>query len=313
MAETSSTLFVGDLPPEIHESDFMAAFKQFRGFTTARLRQDKNDRYFGFVEFEDHDSAARARDAMVDYRFSRNDRNIIIQFSNPSRSSSKRGRSDDHYTPSSHASSSSSSNSSYGQPPYGYYGGYGPYGAPTSHMYNSLPSDASSTLFVEGLPSDITVREVSHIFRPFPGYQSLRIVPKESKSDPAKVFTLCFVEYDTKVQSTCAMHQLQGYRIDEKDLHGLRISYARSNLARRGGGGAGGAGGGGDRDREDRGDRRREGRDGREGREGREGRDGRDNRENRDTRETRDNRDRDRDRDRDGRDDRDKMDTMPTQ
>lgn len=45
MAETSSTLFVGDLPPDIHESDFVAAFKPFRGFTTARLRQDKNDRY----------------------------------------------------------------------------------------------------------------------------------------------------------------------------------------------------------------------------------------------------------------------------
>jgi hypothetical protein len=41
----SNTLFVGDLPPDIHESDFVAAFKPFRGFTTARLRQDKNDRY----------------------------------------------------------------------------------------------------------------------------------------------------------------------------------------------------------------------------------------------------------------------------
>lgn len=45
MSEQSSTLFVGDLPQDIHESDFVAAFKHFRGFTTARLRQDKNDRY----------------------------------------------------------------------------------------------------------------------------------------------------------------------------------------------------------------------------------------------------------------------------
>jgi hypothetical protein len=102
------------------------------------------------------------------------------------------------------------------------------------------------------------VREVAHIFRPFPGYQSLRIVPKESKADPTKVFSLCFVEYDSKLQSTQAMHSLQGYRMDEKDTHGLRISYARSNLGR---GSGGGGGGGGGRDREDRGDRRRDDRD----------------------------------------------------
>lgn len=163
----------------------------------------------GFVEFEDHDSAARARDEMADHRFARGDRGIVIQFSNPSRSS-KRSRSDnDSY--SSHYSSSSSSSSShnFSQPPayggsggygsMGYYGGYGGYGsAPPPNYYGSLPPEASSTLFVEGLPSDVTVREVSHIFRPFPGYQSLRIVPKESKSDPSKVFTLCFVEYDSK-------------------------------------------------------------------------------------------------------------------
>jgi hypothetical protein len=160
------------------------------------------------VEFEDHDSAAHARDAMIDHRFSRGDKGIIIQFSNPGRSS-KRSRSDnDSYSSSHYSSSSSSSSHGYSQPPpYGYGGGYGSYGGysgyggappPPSYMYNSLPADASSTLFVEGLPSDVTVREVSHIFRPFPGYQSLRIVPKESKADPAKVFTLCFVEYDSK-------------------------------------------------------------------------------------------------------------------
>jgi len=115
-------------------------------------------------------------------------------------------------------------------------------------MYNSLPAEASSTLFVEGLPSDATVREVGHIFRPYAGFQSLRIVPKESKTDPAKVFSLCFVEYDSKLQSSTAMHALQGYRMDTSDQHGLRISYARSNLGGRGGGG---------RDREDRGDKRR--------------------------------------------------------
>lgn len=160
----------------------------------------------GFVEFEDNESATRARDSMADHRFARGDRGISVQFSNPSRSS-KRSRSDtDSY---SHYSSSSHNSYSQPPPPYGgggYYGGYGGYGsAPPSYMYNSLPAEASSTLFVEGLPSDVTVREVSHIFRPFPGYQSLRIVPKESKADPAKVFTLCFVEYDSKYVPPCRL------------------------------------------------------------------------------------------------------------
>ncbi|CAN6480668.1 unnamed protein product [Victoria cruziana] len=44
-----------------------------------------------------------------------------------------------------------------------------------------LPPDASSTLFIEGLPSNCTRREVSHIFRPFVGYKEVRLVNKESR------------------------------------------------------------------------------------------------------------------------------------
>jgi len=49
-----------------------------------------------------------------------------------------------------------------------------------------LPPDASSTLYVECLPPDITEREVAHIFRRFEGqgYQSIRVFPKEGKSGP---------------------------------------------------------------------------------------------------------------------------------
>ncbi|KAL7214045.1 hypothetical protein ACSBR1_026463 [Camellia fascicularis] len=45
----------------------------------------------------------------------------------------------------------------------------------------SLPPDASSTLFVEGLPANCTRREVSHIFRPFVGYKEVRLVTKEPR------------------------------------------------------------------------------------------------------------------------------------
>jgi RNA recognition motif-containing protein len=97
-------------------------------------------------------------------------------------------------------------------------------------MFPSLPSDASSTLYVEGLPSDATEREVARIFssfhlffsipflkfskdifRPFPGYQSLRILTKESKQNPSRLYNLCFVEFDNKYQATFALNHLQGY------------------------------------------------------------------------------------------------------
>ncbi|MBA0559380.1 hypothetical protein Golob_016346 [Gossypium lobatum] len=50
-------------------------------------------------------------------------------------------------------------------------------GRPEPH----LPPDASSTLFVEGLPPDCTRRELTDIFRPFVGYKEVRLVTKEPR------------------------------------------------------------------------------------------------------------------------------------
>jgi len=103
-----------------------------------------------------------------------------------------------------------------------------------SHIqYPPLPLDASATLYIEGLPPDATEREVSHIFRPFSGYSSLRILQKESKAVPSRLYNLCFVEFDNKYQATVAMHALQGYRMDKNDSKGLTISYAKSDRKER--------------------------------------------------------------------------------
>lgn len=96
-----------------------------------------------------------------------------------------------------------------------------------------LPPDACSTLYVEGLPMDATEREVAHIFRPWAGFQSLRILPKESKQYPNRVYNLCFVEFDNKYQSTVAMNALQGYKMDKNDSKGLHISYAKTERKER--------------------------------------------------------------------------------
>lgn len=100
----------------------------------------------------------------------------------------------------------------------------------------NLPHDASSTLYVEGLPPDATEREVTHIFRRFEGqgYQSLRMVARESSKSPGRNLYLCFVEFDNAHQATVAMHQLQGYRLEKgSDLPGVKISYAKSKSERR--------------------------------------------------------------------------------
>ncbi|GAB4826165.1 hypothetical protein Ancab_009032 [Ancistrocladus abbreviatus] len=74
----------------------------------------------------------------------------------------------------------------------------------------SLPPDASSTLFVEGLPANCTRREVAHIFRPFVGYKEVRLVIKESRHSGGDPIVLCFVDFLTPAHAATAMDALQG-------------------------------------------------------------------------------------------------------
>ncbi|CAD5181756.1 unnamed protein product [Musa acuminata subsp. malaccensis] len=92
-----------------------------------------------------------------------------------------------------------------------------------------LPPDASNTLFVEGLPADCTRREVSHIFRPFVGFQEVRLVNKESRHPGADPLVLCFVDFVTTAQAAIALEALQGYKFDESDRESanLRLQFAR--------------------------------------------------------------------------------------
>ena len=46
------------------------------------------------------------------------------------------------------------------------------------NFYKKLDANATSTVYVEGIPLDATEREVSHIFRPYPGYKGLRLIEK---------------------------------------------------------------------------------------------------------------------------------------
>lgn len=65
------------------------------------------------------------------------------------------------------------------------------------------------------------------------GYQSLRMVARESSKMPGKNLYLCFVEFDNAHQATVAMHQLQGYRLEKNSSEpGVKIVYAKTRSAR---------------------------------------------------------------------------------
>ncbi|KAK4751960.1 hypothetical protein SAY87_020758 [Trapa incisa] len=93
-----------------------------------------------------------------------------------------------------------------------------------------LPPNATSTLFVEGLPTDCTQREVAHIFRPFVGYKEVRLVTKESKHRGSDPLMFCFVDFANPACAATAMGALQGYKMDEHDADSacLRLQFARN-------------------------------------------------------------------------------------
>jgi len=248
-SQPSNTIFVADVPQNITERNFIPVFQAQEGFKNARLRKDRNNNLVGFADFEDAESASLAMETLQGYKWSPLDKGLSIHFSHNSANSHPRPRIEK--PASSNPNSQRESNSHHQEN-----------GAPrvTQHpslsfmpdlsslqqlqthpsqmstlpnysfpnVFPQLPADASSTVFVEGLPSDATEREVAHIFRPFPGYQSLRILTKESKQNPTRLYNLCFVEFDNKYQATFAMNHLQGYRFDKDDSKGLTMSYAKT-------------------------------------------------------------------------------------
>lgn len=109
-------------------------------------------------------------------------------------------------------------------------------------------------MYVEGLPEDTNDREIARkyslekqtksfvdhysklkkllidIFRPFPGFRQLRLIPRETK-DGQKVH-FAFADFENTTQTTMVINTLQGYRFHKDDLIGLSFSYAVHNKDR---------------------------------------------------------------------------------
>ena len=106
----------------------------------------------------------------------------------------------------------------------------------------NVPKNATNTIYVEGIPIDSTEREVSRkyfqhmrrfitflnffvdIFRPFRGFKSVRLIPREISPDERVI--LCFADFENSFQTTLVINTLQGYRFNKEDILGLQFTYA---------------------------------------------------------------------------------------
>ena len=94
----------------------------------------------------------------------------------------------------------------------------------------TLPNDATSTIFADGLPIDVTRREISHIFRPFEGYSDVRLIQRDSVKNPGEKMFLGFIEFDSEIHAFTAMNIVNGYKLDDstEDGYVMKLTFARS-------------------------------------------------------------------------------------
>ena len=255
----SETLYIRDILPSYTRDDITAAFSQLPGYTATRIRTDKNGHPVAFIEFSSVEYASAAKEALDGLlRIRPTDGPVTIHYARPTGAGGDPGpgpvAGSKRPPPASNgdpravrpresrfgqqhqeffglSSQSSATNFGGAAPSFGGTGpGLGGAGGP------GLPN---SSVFVEGIPKDATEREITHLFRPFIGYRSLRFVPRPGKNP------MCFVEFETVEQASAALNGLQGYQIDLKDPtdKGVRLEYAKSKT--HGGGLGAGVGSGG--------------------------------------------------------------------
>mmetsp|Transcript_5002 Transcript_5002/g.4209 ORF Transcript_5002/g.4209 Transcript_5002/m.4209 type:complete len:97 (-) Transcript_5002:185-475(-) len=68
---------------------------------------------------------------------------------------------------------------------------------PDELMLFKVPSNSTNSIYVDGIPIDASEREVAHIFRPFPGFQEVRLIKKETKN--GRQFYFCFVDFENSL------------------------------------------------------------------------------------------------------------------
>jgi U1 small nuclear ribonucleoprotein A len=77
-------------------------------------------------------------------------------------------------------------------------------------------AEPNRTLFVENLPNEATDTMLSMLFRQYPGFQEVRLIPGRN---------VAFVDYENEHQAGMAMQGLQGFAMTPEVK--LNLSYAR--------------------------------------------------------------------------------------
>eukprot|EP00931_Biecheleriopsis_adriatica_P034681 TRINITY_DN2000_c0_g3_i1.p1 TRINITY_DN2000_c0_g3~~TRINITY_DN2000_c0_g3_i1.p1 ORF type:complete len:241 (-),score=67.70 TRINITY_DN2000_c0_g3_i1:39-761(-) len=80
----------------------------------------------------------------------------------------------------------------------------------------AAPSEPNKTLFVENLPPEATDTMLSMLFRQYPGFQEIRLIPGRN---------VAFADYQNEYQAGMAMQGLQGFAMTPEVK--LSLTYAR--------------------------------------------------------------------------------------
>jgi len=88
--------------------------------------------------------------------------------------------------------------------------------ASKSATSSSKPAEPNRTLFVENLPAEATDTMLSMLFRQYPGFQEVRLIPGRN---------VAFADYQNEYQAGMAMQGLQGFEMTPEVR--LSLTYAR--------------------------------------------------------------------------------------
>ncbi|KAK1375952.1 cell wall integrity protein scw1-like [Heracleum sosnowskyi] len=85
-----------------------------------------------------------------------------------------------------------------------------------------------NTLFISGLPDDVSVREIHNLFRHRPGFESCQL-----KYTGRRNQVVAFATFNDHRSAIAVLHTLNGVKFDPETGHVLHIELARSNSRKR--------------------------------------------------------------------------------
>ncbi|XP_051145591.1 serine/arginine-rich splicing factor SR30-like isoform X2 [Andrographis paniculata] len=190
MGRLSSTIYVGNLPGDVRESEIEDLFYKYGPIVDVDVKTPPRMPGYAFVEFEDSRDAEDAINGRDGYNFG--GYRIRVEFARD-----RKGSSHDHY------SSFSSEN--------------GRSGLSRDYEYKGRTNRSSRTIYVGNLPGDIRESEVEDLF-----YKYGPIVDIDLKIPPRPP-GYAFVEFEDSRDADDAIRGRDGYKFDG---HRLRVELA---------------------------------------------------------------------------------------